>query len=97
MRKLLIIALTSLFAIPAYADVTIPKNRVTCETKGAMQSFLKRKTINAVKKDLPKGCETTELKRRGEIVDTFPKQGFLEVKLKTGNKVYVDRDAVKRS
>tara|TARA_Y100001956_G_C4075039_1_gene165727 strand:- start:51 stop:344 length:294 start_codon:yes stop_codon:yes gene_type:complete len=82
---------------PALADVSIEKSRVICDNQGAMVAFMQRKSVKLDRQALPKGCSVSETKRRGEIVQTYPKQGYLELKLKTGKKVFVDKDAINRS
>lgn len=79
----------------ANVDVTIPKQRVVCESKQSISTFMKRKGVtNKVK--LPAGCKVLDVKRRAEVVKRYSKLGYIEVKLNTGNKVFVDKDAVRR-
>ncbi|EGU47795.1 hypothetical protein VII00023_20417 [Vibrio ichthyoenteri ATCC 700023] len=79
----------------ADVDVTIPKQRVVCESKQSIATFIKRKGV-ANKVKLPAGCKALDVKRRAEVIKRYSKLGYLEVKLNTGNRVYVDKDAIRR-
>lgn len=96
MKKLALVVLGLSFSFSAMAnvDVVIEKKRVFCHSQSAMNAFMKRKDrTNLV--NLPDGCKVTDRKRRGELVKKLPKLGYVEVELKTGNNVYVDRQAIR--
>lgn len=95
MKKLtLAVALCALsFGASAGADVTIAKNRVICQSEAAMKTFLVRKKASNKVAKLPGECRKLERKRHGEIKKRH--KGYLEVKTKVGDTVYVDKDAVR--
>ncbi|GLQ72328.1 hypothetical protein [Vibrio penaeicida] len=92
-KAVLLISLT--LSTAAYADVTIQKNRVVCETNASMQKFVKRK---AVKKNaqLPDGCRVLERKRKVEVLKNFPSKGYVLVETKLGDKLFVSKEALSR-
>lgn len=95
MKKLsLAVALCAFsFGASAGADVTIAKDRVICQSQAAMKTFLVRKNANNKAAKLPGECRRLDRKRHGEIKQRH--KGYLEVKTKVGDTVYVDKDAVR--
>ncbi len=94
MKKLALLLATCAvsFGAAAGADVTIPKGRVICESESAMKTFLFRKK-NSNKLRIPDECRQVERKRRGEIKNRY--RGYVQVKTLAGNRVYIDKDAVR--
>ncbi len=95
MKKLsLTVVLCALsFGASAGADVTIAKDRVICQSEAAMKTFLVRKKANKKVANLPGECRRLERKRHGEVKQRH--KGYLEVKTKIGDTVFVDKDAVR--
>ncbi len=95
MKNIAVLLISLTLSTAAYADVTIQKNRVVCETNASMQKFVKRK---AVKKNaqLPDGCRVLERKRKVEVVKNFPSKGYVLVETKLGDKLFVSKEALSR-
>ena len=95
MKNIAVLLISLTLSTAAYADVTIQKNRVVCETNASMQKFVKRK---AVKKNaqLPDRCRVLERKIKVEVVKNFPSKGYVLVETKLGDKLFVSKEALSR-
>ncbi len=95
MKKLVLLLMTCAVSLSVHAgaDVTIPKNRVVCESQGAMKTFLVRKKASNKVAKIPSDCRKIDTKRRGEVKQRY--KGFIKVKTRLGDTFYVDKDAVR--
>ncbi|PKF77607.1 hypothetical protein CW749_21225 [Vibrio sp. vnigr-6D03] len=95
MKNIAVLLISLTLSTAAYADVTIQKNRVVCETNASIQKFVKRK---AVKKNaqLPDGSRVLERKRKVEVLKNFTSKGYVLVETKLGDKLFVSKEALSR-
>ncbi|CAH0529195.1 hypothetical protein [Vibrio hippocampi] len=95
MKKAIILLTTLVISTGAAAGakVTIPKDRVICQTETGMKTFLARKATNRLKKGLPSECRSIDRKRIGEVKVRY--KGYVRVKTMLGDNVFVDKDAIR--
>lgn len=90
-----IVLLLAVFSFSATATVIIPKNRVVCETQVGMKKVIKRKAQGHLK-HLPVGCKKIDIRRRANIIKSFPAKRYVRVETKLGDRFFVDKRALKR-
>ena len=98
MKKLSLMLVTGLLSLSAFSaqagnNATIPEGRVICQSESAMKTFLAKKKVSNKVAALPKECRRLEKKRVGELKKRY--KGYVKIKTRLGDSVYVDKDAVR--